>query len=452
MKITNMRSTFFPSSSSSCFRLCSSLAAGRGQGKPNQHSGRFGTKIGFGAAASTPESSHAARTQQQGFPAFFFHASSSRGPPDQHDVGTHFKAPPVARSWIQKRTSSTCDESTRSSVGSTLRRCGLTSAHLNCHSQGINYSSGASSGGMCENGTTSLLKIPGRVRSLRLLRSDGRDESLRGAQFPWQEDPVGGPCAALARSPGLLPSITSSARPGPRPRGMVSEQLRDNSFSCRNNKSLSGVLLEPPCGPTPSVTSTTRFFSTRSLHGRMFWRRRPREVPMRRWNWRSKWLEGRPRIRGICTKVTIKSPKKPNSGNRKVARVKLINGRTVLCYIPGIGHNLQTHSVVLVRGRRTRDLIGCNYKLVRGVFDLLPVKDKMRRRSIYGVKKPLKPNKWANTPERPWKRVYTDEMRRRYFFRTGVDIPAGEPVPHIPLNRKFPPFPIKGFGRRGKAA
>eukprot|EP00392_Amoebophrya_sp_AT5.2_P015041 g15231.t1 len=190
--------------------------------------------------------------------------------------------------------------------------------------------------------------------------------------------------------------------------------------------------------------------NSNSLHGRLFWRRRPRQVPVRRWNWRSKWLEGRPHTKGICTKVTIKSPKKPNSGNRKVARVKLKNGRTILAYIPGIGHNLQTHSVVLVRGRRTRDLIGCNYKLIRGKFDLLPVKDKKRARSKYGVKKPLKPNKWANTPERPWKRVYTDEMRRRYFFRTGKLIPEGEPVPHIPVLRKYPPFPIKGRTTKSK--
>ena len=76
-------------------------------------------------------------------------------------------------------------------------------------------------------------------------------------------------------------------------------------------------------------------------------------------------------MKGVCTKVYIKSPKKPNSANRKVARVRLENKRVVLCYIPGIGHNLQVHSVVYVRGGRTKDLIGCNYKLVRGVFDFV---------------------------------------------------------------------------------
>ncbi|CAD7961296.1 unnamed protein product [Amoebophrya sp. A25] len=195
-------------------------------------------------------------------------------------------------------------------------------------------------------------------------------------------------------------------------------------------------------------TSSVRAFSTRSIHGRMFWRRRPRDVPVRKWNWRSKWLEGRPHTKGICTKVTIKSPKKPNSGNRKVARVRLACGRTVWCYIPGIGHNLQTHSVVLVRGRRTPDLVGVNYKLVRGKFDLLPVKDKKRARSKYGVKRPMLTKRFVNDPKLPWRRVYTDEMRERYFYRTGVKIEAGEPVPYIPVHRKFPPFPIRGFGRK----
>ena len=91
-------------------------------------------------------------------------------------------------------------------------------------------------------------------------------------------------------------------------------------------------------------------------------------TPTLKMNWRSKWLEGASFRKGVCVKVRVQTPRKPNSGLRKVARVRLSNGRIVLAYIPGMGHNLQVHSVVLVRGGRTRDLVGCNYKLVRGKY------------------------------------------------------------------------------------
>jgi small subunit ribosomal protein S12 len=92
--------------------------------------------------------------------------------------------------------------------------------------------------------------------------------------------------------------------------------------------------------------------------------------------------------RGVCTKVYTTTPKKPNSANRKVAKVKLSNKMEVLAYIPGIGHNLQEHSVVLIRGGRVKDLPGVKYHIVRGKLDAGGVKDRKQERSKYGAKKP----------------------------------------------------------------
>lgn len=94
--------------------------------------------------------------------------------------------------------------------------------------------------------------------------------------------------------------------------------------------------------------------------------------------------------RGVCLNVRTTTPKKPNSALRKVARVRLSNGREVTAYIPGEGHNLQEHSVVLVRGGRVKDLPGVRYTIVRGVFDLQGVQGRMNTRSRYGTKKPKK--------------------------------------------------------------
>ena len=91
--------------------------------------------------------------------------------------------------------------------------------------------------------------------------------------------------------------------------------------------------------------------------------------------------------RGVCTKVTTKNPKKPNSAVRKIARVKLTNGIEVTAYIPGIGHKLQEHSVVLIRGGRVKD-IGVRYQIVRGKLDATPVEGRKQGRSRYGAKKP----------------------------------------------------------------
>ena len=97
-------------------------------------------------------------------------------------------------------------------------------------------------------------------------------------------------------------------------------------------------------------------------------------------------LQGCPQKRGVCTQVKTTTPKKPNSALRKIARIKLTNGIEVTAYIPGVGHNLQEHSVVLIRGGRVKDLPGVRYHIVRGTLDTQGVKDRKQGRSKYGAK------------------------------------------------------------------
>jgi small subunit ribosomal protein S12 len=99
-------------------------------------------------------------------------------------------------------------------------------------------------------------------------------------------------------------------------------------------------------------------------------------------------LEACPQKRGVCTRVYTTTPKKPNSALRKVAKVRLTNGFEVIGYIPGEGHNLQEHSVVLIRGGRVKDLPGVRYHILRGTLDTQGVKDRKQRRSLYGTKRP----------------------------------------------------------------
>ena len=99
-------------------------------------------------------------------------------------------------------------------------------------------------------------------------------------------------------------------------------------------------------------------------------------------------LKGAPQKRGVCTRVYTTTPKKPNSALRKVARVRLTNGMEVTVYIPGIGHNLQEHSVVLIRGGRVKDLPGVRYKVIRAALDTAGVANRKQSRSKYGVKAP----------------------------------------------------------------
>ncbi len=99
-------------------------------------------------------------------------------------------------------------------------------------------------------------------------------------------------------------------------------------------------------------------------------------------------LHGAPQKRGVCVRVYTQTPKKPNSALRKVARVRLTNGIEVTTYIPGVGHNLQEHSIVLIRGGRVKDLPGVRYHVVRGTLDAVGVDDRRRGRSKYGAKRP----------------------------------------------------------------
>lgn len=109
-------------------------------------------------------------------------------------------------------------------------------------------------------------------------------------------------------------------------------------------------------------------------------------------------LMGSPQKRGVCTRVYATTPKKPNSALRKVARVRLTNGFEVTCYIPGEGHNLQEHSMVLIRGGRVKDLPGVRYHIIRGVLDTSGVEERKRGRSLYGAKRP-KRQKMAGEPK-----------------------------------------------------
>jgi small subunit ribosomal protein S12 len=99
-------------------------------------------------------------------------------------------------------------------------------------------------------------------------------------------------------------------------------------------------------------------------------------------------LQKSPQRRGVCTRVYTTTPKKPNSALRKVARVRLTNGFEVSSYIPGVGHNLQEHSVVMIRGGRVKDLPGVRYHIIRGTLDAVGVQDRKRSRSKYGAKRP----------------------------------------------------------------
>ncbi|MBO8169383.1 MAG: 30S ribosomal protein S12 [Thermoanaerobacteraceae bacterium] len=101
-------------------------------------------------------------------------------------------------------------------------------------------------------------------------------------------------------------------------------------------------------------------------------------------------LKNCPQKRGVCTRVYTTTPKKPNSALRKIARVRLTNGIEITAYIPGIGHNLQEHSVVLVRGGRVKDLPGVRYRIIRGALDAAGVEDRKQGRSKYGTKRPKK--------------------------------------------------------------
>ena len=114
--------------------------------------------------------------------------------------------------------------------------------------------------------------------------------------------------------------------------------------------------------------------------------RKPRLAPVKRNKVPA--MQQNPQKRGVCTRVYTTTPKKPNSALRKVAKIRLTNGFEVIGYIPGEGHNLQEHSVVMIRGGRVKDLPGVRYHIIRGVLDTQGVKDRKQRRSLYGAKRP----------------------------------------------------------------
>lgn len=118
------------------------------------------------------------------------------------------------------------------------------------------------------------------------------------------------------------------------------------------------------------------------------------------WKSKSAALDACPQRRGVCTRVYITTPKKPNSAQRKVAKVRLSNGIEVIAYIPGEGHNLQEHSIVLVRGGRVKDLPGVRYHIVRGALDTAGVNDRKQARSKYGTKKNQKAAATKGAPKK----------------------------------------------------
>jgi small subunit ribosomal protein S12 len=173
--------------------------------------------------------------------------------------------------------------------------------------------------------------------------------------------------------------------------------LRSLTLTCPRSSNSStaaftALSVSQPLSPATSTTlrpSTTRLFSTTPLVRKTLnqVRASPRTAKKAR-RPVSPAVRGRPEMKGVCLKVGITKPKKPNSGQRKTAKVRLSTGRVVTCYIPGEGHNIQQHSVVMVRGGRSQDCPGVRYHLVRGALDLGGVPARIRARSKYGTKKP----------------------------------------------------------------
>ncbi|MCJ1318858.1 hypothetical protein MMC15_004190 [Xylographa vitiligo] len=144
----------------------------------------------------------------------------------------------------------------------------------------------------------------------------------------------------------------------------------------------------PPHLTSQSYNHTRLFSTTPSTLATLMQVLRGCRVPQRARKSVSPAMVNRPQMKGVCLKVGITKPKKPNSGERKTARVRLSSGRTITAYIPGEGHNVQQHSVVLVRGGRAQDCPGVRYHLVRGAMDLGGVANRITSRSKYGTKKP----------------------------------------------------------------
>ncbi|KAF9894736.1 hypothetical protein FE257_006626 [Aspergillus nanangensis] len=154
---------------------------------------------------------------------------------------------------------------------------------------------------------------------------------------------------------------------------------------------LSRFQFQPILRTPTAITSAIRQFSSSPFRQATYNQiRRGCRVDQRARRSRSPALVGRPEMKGVCLKTGITKPKKPNSGERKTARIRLSSGKIVTAYIPGEGHNVQQHSVVLVRGGRAQDCPGVKYHLVRGAMDLGGVATRLTSRSKYGTKKPKK--------------------------------------------------------------
>ncbi len=173
---------------------------------------------------------------------------------------------------------------------------------------------------------------------------------------------------AVRRASGDTPDlgIHGSGRPGARPEDRSSRQRSTRQATQTGHRALPG---KKKAGPLPTIQQLVR-------------KGRDHKIA----KVKTAALKGSPQRRGVCTRVYTTTPRKPNSALRKVARVKLTSGIEITAYIPGEGHNLQEHSVVLVRGGRVKDLPGVRYKVVRGTLDASGVSDRKKARSQYGVK------------------------------------------------------------------
>ncbi|EED22127.1 37S ribosomal protein S12 [Talaromyces stipitatus ATCC 10500] len=188
----------------------------------------------------------------------------------------------------------------------------------------------------------------------------------------------------LIRHRTIIPKPTIRVRQ-PYQRQFASFTRSNNSISTSPSLYRSSILSKLPTTPfTPTRTFTSTYLR-QATYNQV---RRGCRKEQRARRGRSPALANRPEMKGVCLKTGITKPKKPNSGERKTARIRLSSGRVVTAYIPGEGHNVQQHSVVMVRGGRAQDCPGVKYHLVRGALDLGGVANRLTSRSKYGTKKP----------------------------------------------------------------
>ncbi|EEA26260.1 hypothetical protein TMatcc_005482 [Talaromyces marneffei ATCC 18224] len=189
----------------------------------------------------------------------------------------------------------------------------------------------------------------------------------------------------------IIPKSTIRVQQPLRPRQFSSSSTNRNTKPTNTSLYASSSILSkirPNTFTTNNIASTRKFSSTPRVNATYNQVRRGCRKEQRARRGRSPALANRPEMKGVCLKTGITKPKKPNSGERKTARIRLSSGRVVTAYIPGEGHNVQQHSVVMVRGGRAQDCPGVKYHLVRGTLDLGGVANRLTSRSKYGTKKP----------------------------------------------------------------